>query len=259
MKKWILYIFLLALPHSIWAQSKNMKGTIYDGLSFFPINEANVYNFSTKNYVFTDKKGQFQMNFKLNDTIIISKSIYRQELIVINQDHIDRGYLEVHLYYKAIVLKEVTVYAITPDYGQFIDEVVNSKLSDAYYHIKGAQLSEEQLNFVKYQNNPPSMLQQTPMSSPVTYFYQKYNKKYKNIQLAKELNDLREEVDMVPVKYNREMVAELTGLSGEELVDFMMYCRFSYYDIIRMSSEQIRQSILKYWTDYQYYKIINKE
>lgn len=77
--------------------------------------------------------------------------------------------------------------------------------------------------------------------------------------MAKELNDLREEVDMVPVKYNREMVAELTGLSGEELVDFMMYCRFSYYDIIRMSSEQIRQSILKYWTDYQYYKIINKE
>ena len=259
MKKCILYLFLFTLSYPIWAQSVNMKGTIYDGLSFFPIKEANVYNFSTKKYVFTDKKGQFFMNLKLNDTIIISKSIYRQELIVVNQEHLNRGYLEIHLYYKAIVLKEVTIYAITPDYNQFVNEVVHSKLPDSYKHIKEAKLSEEQLNYIELQNHPPNMLKYTPLSSPITYFYQQYSKKYKNILLAKELNELREEVDLVPVKYNREIVAELTGLSGEELVDFMMYCRFSYYDIIRMSPEQIKESILKHWTDYQYYKIINKK
>lgn len=260
MKKCIIYLFLFTLSYPIWAQSVDMKGTIYDGLSFFPINEANIYNISTKKYVFSDKKGQFYMNLKLNDTIIISKSIYRQEMIIVNQEQLNRGYFEIHLYYKAIVLKEVTIFAITPNYTQFINEVVHSKLSDAYQHIKGAKLSEEQLTYLNFKNNPPNPLNFTPIgSSPITYFYQKYNKKYRNIQLAKELSELREEVDMVPMKYNRELVSELTGLSGEELVNFMMFCKFSYYDIIRMSSEQIKQSILKNWSDYQYYKIINKQ
>ena len=52
--------------------------------------------------------------------------------------------------------------------------------------------------------------------------------------------------------------SELTGLQGDELLDFMMYCRFNYYDLVRWSDEQIREKIRTNYFNYQYDKIANE-
>lgn len=260
MKKDLFLILILFFSVGlIFAQRKQITGNVIDGLSFYPVEGANVYNFCTKKYTFTDSKGNFNIEVQLNDTLIISKSIFRQVLVLVNQEDIKRGNMEIPLYYKAIVLKEVTVYSITSDYNQFLKDVVSTPLPEIYRYVEGAQLTEMDLMNIQYAKGPPNVLAMTPLGSPITYLYEKYNKKYKNIQLAKELNELQDEVDKVPAKYNRELVSEITGLKGDELLKFMMYCRFSYYDIIRMTPEQIINEVRKKFSEYEYFKIIEEE
>jgi hypothetical protein len=68
-----------------------------------------------------------------------------------------------------------------------------------------------------------------------------------------------DEVERIQQKYNREIVSELTGLEGEELLNFMMYCRFSYYDLVRWSDEQIKEKIRTNYFNYQYDKISHEQ
>jgi hypothetical protein len=259
MKKIGLISFLLLITFFVFGQRKPFTGNIIDGFSFFPIKEANIYNFSTKEYCFTDEKGYFSIEVSLNDTLIISKSIYRQVMVVVDKEKFIKGYEEIPLFYKAIVLKEVTIFAITPSYNQFIKEVVHTKLPDYYTSIVGSRLTTQDFMNDKYSKGNYNLLSNTPMGSPITYFYEKYNKKHKNIMLAKELNQLQDEVDKVPAKYNRELVSNITGLKDDELLNFMMYCRFSYYDIIKMTPEQIIMAIRVKFSDYEYYKILQEE
>jgi hypothetical protein len=259
MKKLGLISFFLLTIFFVFSQKIIYTGNIIDGFSFFPIKEANIYNYSTKNYCFSDEKGFFSIEVSLNDTLIVSKSIFRQLMIVIDQEKFNKGKEEIPLYFKAIVLKEVTIFAITPSYNQFIKEVVHTQLPDYYTSIVGSRLTTQDFMNNKYAKGDYNLLNNTPMGSPISYFYEKYNKKHKNIMLAKELNQLQDEVDKVPAKYNRELVSNITGLEDEELLNFMMYCRFSYYDIIKMTPEQIIMSIRIKFSDYEYIKILQEE
>lgn len=259
MKKTGLILFLLLTNFLVFGQRNFFTGTIIDGFSFYPIKEANIYNYSTKKYCFTDEKGFFTIEVSLNDTLIISKSIYRQLMYVVDKEKFLKGRDEIPLFFKAIVLKEVTIFAITPSYNQFIKEVVHTQLPDYYTSIMGSQLTVQDYMNDKYTKGNYNLLNNTPMGSPITYFYEKYNKKYKNVMLAKELNQLQDEVDKVPAKYNRELVSSITGLEGEDLLNFMMYCKFSYYDIIKMTPDQIIMSVRVKFSEYEYFKIIEEE
>jgi hypothetical protein len=74
--------------------------------------------------------------------------------------------------------------------------------------------------------------------------------------LYQELVDSQEEVDRLPLKYNRDLVSSLTGLQGEELLNFMTYCKFSYYDLIRWTPEFIVLQIQKRFNDYEFYQAL---
>jgi hypothetical protein len=75
-------------------------------------------------------------------------------------------------------------------------------------------------------------------------------------RLYQELMDNYDEVDRLPLKYNRDIVSSLTGLKGEELLDFMTFCKFSYYDLIRWSPEYIIAQIQNKFDDYEFYKAL---
>jgi hypothetical protein len=78
-------------------------------------------------------------------------------------------------------------------------------------------------------------------------------------RLYNEMLDYQDEMERIQQKYNRELVSELTGLQGDELLDFMMYCRFNYYDLVRWSDAQIREKIRSNYFNYQYDKIANEK
>lgn len=256
-------IFLIftffALHFSLLGQREVLTGTVLDGVNFYPIEGANIYNFSSKKYVFSDKKGTFQIEVQEGDTLMISKGAYRQCVELVNKEMMVLKKYDFLMYYKAIMLKEVQIYALNPDYEGFKKEVVGMELPDVYKRLEGINLSEDERNMLANASTGPNLLRNTPAANPISYFYNRFSKKEKMKRLASELEDRQEEVDIVQTKYNREMVQKITGLSDEEVVDFMMFCRFSYYDIIRWPQDEIVRRIKSNFVDYEYNKALQEK
>jgi hypothetical protein len=78
-------------------------------------------------------------------------------------------------------------------------------------------------------------------------------------QLYNEMVQYEDEIDKLEAKYNRELVRELTGLNDDNLMEFMVFCRFSYYDLIRWTPEQIITKIKDKFDEYEYYKVLNDD
>lgn len=257
MRKWlIIFGFLLLVPFA-YGQRKACNGRVFDGITFQPLIGASVYNMNTQKFAFTDKNGQFSIMVSLNDTLVLSKSIYRQLVVTVN-DKIYSGLEDFFLYYKATMLKEVTIFAINPSYEGFKKDIVTLELPDYYKRVEETKLSEMQkANAVYKPNGNILSLGGSITTSPITYLYDKFSRKSKMNRLYQEMLSYDDEVERIQDKYNREIVSELTGLKGDELLQFMMYCRFNYYDLVRMSDEDIKAKIKAKFYDYEYYKAVN--
>ncbi|MDR0205893.1 MAG: carboxypeptidase-like regulatory domain-containing protein [Bacteroidales bacterium] len=260
MKKFIYLLFFF--PFFVFSQERiSLTGNVFDGVTFFPVDNANIYNFNTKQYVFSDKNGNFKVLTKIGDTLIVTKPAYRQILVEIDEKMVISKKLEFSLYYKAIILKEINVYAIPPTYEEFKKEFLNVKLSDIYKSFDGTMSNEEKLQYQQV----GSLLDLIPgrmgqaIRSPITALYNAFSKKVKMERLYLEMVENEEEVKRLPLKYNRDIVSSLTGLEGEELLNFMTFCRFSYYDLIRWSQELILLQIQRKYGDYEFYKAMERE
>lgn len=258
MKK-IVFLFLI-IPFFAFSQERIiLKGNVFDGVTFFPIEGANIYNFSSKKYSFTNKEGNFEIFTRKNDTIIISKPAYQQAFVVVTQEMIERNRFEISLFFKAIILKEVNVYALPPTYDAFKKEFANTNFTEFYKRIGGTTLTQQDIVNTNYSpDKGANLLNFLPkaVSSPISYLYDKYSRKKKMERLFYELVENQEEIENLPKKYNRDLVTSLTGLEGEELLDFMTFCKFSYYDLVKWSPEYIISQIKKKHGDYEFYKAI---
>ena len=257
-KKYIFILFLL--PVVLFSQERiSLTGNVFDGISFYHINEANIYNFSTKKYSFTNKEGNFEIFAKTGDTIVITKPAYQQVLLVITPEIIEKKRFDVGLFYKAIVLREVNVYALPATYEQFKKEFVNTNFTDINKFLNGTTLSDEDRIQLSPSGNLLSVIPGKvgeAIRSPITALYNRFSKKMKMERLFQEMVDKQDEVDRLPLKYNRDLVTSLTGLEGEELLDFMTFCKFSYYDLVRWSPELIIAEIKRKHGDYEFYKAL---
>lgn len=255
MKKLFVFLAVLFFCCSLSAQQKKYVARVFDGITYQPLSGASIYNTNTKKYAFSDKNGRFEIVVSLNDTLIISKSTFRQLVAVVDKS-VYYGFEDFFLYYKATMLKEVTIIGINPSYEGFKKDIVTLELPEYYKRAEDVKLSEmEKANAVYKDGGNILSLGGTMTMSPISFLYDKYSKKAKMNRLYNEMLSYEEEVDRVHQKYNRELVSEITGLTGDELLDFMMYCHFSYYDLVRWSDNQIRDKVKSLYFNYQYEKL----
>ncbi|MDR2979875.1 MAG: carboxypeptidase-like regulatory domain-containing protein [Bacteroidales bacterium] len=256
MKKTLVFISVLFFFFSLSAQRIDYKSKVYDGINYLPLSGVSVYNLNTNTFAFTNDRGEFTIKVQIHDTLVFTKSIYRQHSDVITENTIQ--YPEDHLlFFQSILLKEVVVYAFNPNYEEFKRELSTIKLPDVYKKIYGAELSdEEKANAV---NENPNLLRGTPMESPITALYNVFSKRVKMQQLYYELVEHESEIGKLPSKYNKELVSEVTGLQEPDLMEFMVYCRFSYYDLLKWSPQQIVSAIQSKFNEYEYYKLMQDE
>ncbi len=259
MKKTVFFIVLLSLVSlTVFAQNKKFEGKVFDGINFMPVEGASIYNTCKRTFVFTKEDGSFSIDCKINDTLIISKSIYRQIIVVLDEKMILKGREDFLLYYKAILLREVNVIALNPTYEGFKRDLSKIEIPDAYKRIKGTEISDvDKAN--AYYGSGPNLFKYAPeIAHPISYLYSKYNRKCKNKRLYYEMMQYEDRLDEVPLKYNKQLVMDLTGLPEEEVLNFMMYCHFSYYDLVRWSPVQVSENIKQKYFSYEYEKL-NKQ
>lgn len=254
MKKIMLTLLLLCMIFIVHAQKRNFSGKVYDGINFFPVEGANIYNATTNDFVFTDDNGYFRIACELNDTLIISKSIYRQMIVVLTDELMKKNSEDFLLYYKAILLKEVNVLSLNPTYEGFKRDLAKIEIPEIYKRISGTELSEQDKANAEYKKEP-NVFRNTPIAHPITALYEAFSRKAKMKRLYYEMMQYEDRLDELPLKYNKEVVKDITGLPDDEILNFMMYCHFSYYDLIRWTPTQIINSIKDKYINYEYEKL----
>ena len=157
------------------------------------------------------------------------------------------------------MLPNFTCYGLNPTYEGFKRDVASAKLPDSYKNLDDVHLSKEQRQNATYTDEAPNVLKNTKLASPITWLYNTFNKKEKMKRLYYEMEGYGDEVQQVHLKYNRDLIAEITGLQEPELLDFMMYCHFSYYDLIRWSREKIVDEVRTKYYEYQYFKALQED
>lgn len=258
MKKLFFLLFATMFFASYLAAQPVFTAKIYDGINFLPINGANIYNISNGKFAFSDKNGFFSVFAFENDTLVISKSIYRQQIVVLNKDVYSSKNEVFFLYCRAVVLREVKVYGLNPNYEVFKRDVVTMDLPDVYE--KGVyKPTKMDIQNAEYKNTAPNILRNTAIAHPITALYEAFSPRAKMHRLYNELVEYQDELDNVQSKFNRELVSEITGLKGDELMEFMVYCHFSYYELIRSSHEQIINKIRSKFIEYEYFKVLEDE
>lgn len=259
MKKWSLLVSLLLLVATVGAQSKKLSGTVYNASGIVPIEGCQVYNLNTGAYVFGDDNGNFQIMVSLHDSLVVSHSGYSQALVVIDNRDFTRARKDIILYHKAFMLPNFTCYGLNPSYEGFKRDVASTKLPDSYKNLDDVHLTKEQRQNATYTGEAPNVLKNTKLASPITWLYTTFNKKEKMKRLYYEMEGYGEEIQQVQLKYNRDLVSEVTGLQEPELLDFMMYCHFSYYNLIRWSREKIVDEVRTKFYEYQYFKALQED
>jgi hypothetical protein len=255
MKKTILLMFLLCLLFNLEAQKKEFTGKVYDGINFYPVEGANIYNATRKNFVFSNEEGQFTIACQLHDTLIISKSIYRQLIVVLTEELMRKSNEDFLLYYKAILLKEVNVISLNPTYEGFKRDLAKIEIPEIYQRIPGTEISEQDKANAEYGRNQPNVFRNTAIAHPISFLYETFSRKAKMKRLYNEMVQYEDRLDELPLKYNKEVVKDITGLPDEEILTFMMYCHFSYYDLVRWTPTQIINAIKDKYINYEYEKL----
>ncbi len=254
MKKLALFILFTCILFAGKAQQSSFNGKVYDGINFYPIEGANIYNATRKNFVFSDKEGNFTIACRLHDTLIISKSIYRQLIVVLDEELMKKKNEDFLLYYKAILLKEVSVISLNPTYEGFKRDLAKIEIPEIYQRIPGVELTELDKANAEYDKGP-NVLRNTAIAHPISFLYETFSKKAKMKRLYNEMVQYEDRLDELPLKYNKEIVKELTGLPDDEILSFMMYCHFSYYDLVRWTPMQIINAIKDKYINYEYEKM----
>lgn len=85
MRQLLIFITLLCLPIGLNAQT--LKGKVYDATS--TVKNIKVFNETQNRVTATNEVGSFNINAKVNDTILFESLFYHPKAIILNQTHFE--------------------------------------------------------------------------------------------------------------------------------------------------------------------------
>lgn len=201
------------------AQQFDFKGAILDYDDGKRIADAEIFNVNSKEYIRSNSMGVFTIKGKEGDTLKIIKVNYNEVLTVLH------GTADIVVRMKpSFQLQEVNVYGQSKK-GQ-LDDVMND------FRKKG--------NY--FNGKPPALAY---IASPISALYGLFGKTPKNARRFQSYMNIELEQSTIDRKFPSYLVETSTGLSGDDLSNFM--------DLYRPSFHQV-----EHWNDYDTRAYIKK-
>lgn len=224
----------LALGNLAKAQRQDSSivvyGQVLDDKTGEPISNAHVVN--KRNFIgtVTNSKGYFYIDLLLGDSIVISSLGY-------------------DFYYYITNIEPVGV--------------VRMRLTERMYFLNEVNLSSYQLS----SNDPKEMKVGKPMipktseiryptqkaatlANPIDLLYQMFSNKSKQLKVLRELQAQDNYKRKLQEGNNRELLTNMTGLSRNELEEFLFFCKYSEVQISTMSDYALLMSLMRCYDEY---------
>lgn len=220
MRTLILISFLSFLfPFWVLAQQRLVQGAILDYGDGKRIAGAIVQNLNSKEIIQSNTMGVFSINAQEGDSLRVTKSDYNEGVTVVH------GAADIIFRLQpSFQLREVNVY------GQSKKDQLDDVMND--FRKKG-----------NYFNGKPPVL--AYVASPISALYGLFGKTPKNARRFQNYMNAELEQSVIDRKFTVATVQTSTGLSGEDLTNFM--------DIYRPSFHQA-----EHWNDYDIQAYVKK-
>ena len=223
-----------------------MTGVIYDEL-FHPVPVSHVINMTTHQGDVTDSLGIFRLPVHVNDTLLVRNIAFQDTLVPVEQILEVRIIMIRRKYYS---LQEVRIFEWGSTYGDFREAFV--RMPDQQTLGEALGLPTQDPDYIPYDMNEeviksPAFL----ISSPISFFYQNFSKHAKSARKVYWLQKTKEKRDLFDEIVSRENISSITGFTGDDLQEFLVFLYEKMVCDYKCSELQIYTEIHKLWDVYQ--------
>lgn len=206
-----------------------------------PIPFARIINKTQLWGVLSDTSGNFTISAKRNDTIYISSI----------------GYLPLEMFVKDSLLKQIRIPTIwmtekvyemaeidiqsLGTYQQFKYKILHLTIPQSNIRDAIASIQRELRMIPKHQLQTEASFS---LGSPVTALYNLFSKEGKSLRKLAEAKEREKLFKLVNPKFNRQVVQLITGLNGDLLDQFMMFCKPADNFLMNASEYDIHERVL---------------
>jgi hypothetical protein len=239
-----LIVLIVPLAKAQFASEETDKirlsGEIIDEEEGNTVPYVTIANINQQLMTVSDEEGKFSITFDRNDTLEFSALGFDKYRLTLKDSlSSDEFYIKIALSQKTYELKEVSVYAYK-DEESFKKAVLEMELPKEEEHapirIPGAYYGPKR---------PASA------TGPISFITQKFGKQ---ARFEKKLQQIREEYEYskeVNQKFNRELVAEATGLTDEVLDQFIIFCKMEDDFITKANEYEILVAIDECYSEFK--------
>jgi hypothetical protein len=243
-----IILFLMQLRMS--AQSADslfqLSAIIYDDV-YTPVPATHVINMNTHAGDVTDSLGIFRLPVHKYDTLLIRNIVFWDTLLTVNTLQ-SAGY--VMLRKRRYLLEEAKIFEWGATYGDFREAFIEMPVQQTL----GASLGLPSQDPEKV---PLEMDEKAVKSagllftSPVSFFYYNFNKHAISARKVYWLKKNQEKSDQFEALLSAENLAEITGLTGEELDRFQIFLAQRMVCDLNCSELDVYKEIYGLWEVYQ--------
>lgn len=238
----LFYLFVLAF--SGFSQEKSVYGKVIDSSTKKGISTLNVLNKRSNQVVATNDTGDFYIRAMAGDSIIITSFGYSRKGIL--WDGKDRNpVFEVKL--QPFMLQELVV--------------KDKKLSELHKDIQDFLANPNDSKAIR--NEILKSMLNTNTSQPgigisIDALYDMFSKEGKVNRKLADMQFQDAKSFYADLKYNKQVVAQITHLQEEDLADFMVFCKPTQDFILNATDYELTFKILKCLGDFRNTRIIRR-
>ncbi|NAS29519.1 hypothetical protein GTQ40_00905 [Flavobacteriaceae bacterium R38] len=218
-----LFLIILCFPLTLFAQDESviLNGKITNEAA--NLEGIHILNLTSLVATITKKDGTFQINGKVNDTVLISAIQYKTQKIILNTDQIQTKTLNVELIPNITELDEVVVrpHNLTGNLSRDLKEnpsiyekISPSKLGLPNAYVKPKTQTERRLFEAK---SGGGILPLNPIINAITGRTKKLKNQLKLERKEKKLEATKEQ-------FNTALYSEFLKIPEDRIDDFIYYC-----------------------------------
>jgi hypothetical protein len=238
----------------------SISGMVYSSKTNEAIPNATVAIKRSRKGVICDSTGVFHLQIQQNDTLVISALGYEMNEwpvpVILNPEF--PPFFRIKLRDISYLLKEVDIYALGT-WEEFKDEFVKSKVEEKNPINKdiGKQLepyNSKKPNPVPAQYRPKIDKKLGVVDAifrPTDFLHNKLSKKEKAKKKLSKMIKAESKNKKISSKYNAEIVADATGLQGDELVAFMEHCGKKIHVTEKSTDYDVMKQVLDLYEEYK--------
>jgi len=210
-----------------------------------PVQYSHIIN-QTRNYaIITDSLGYFSINVHQED-LLVATAIGYYDLPIYISDSV-AGINRFHTYRmipKIYTIQEIDVNRLGT-YEQFKRDFLNLELPEPEHPANPCVFSDIDKGI-----DTLDIIGTISLGSPITAIYNLVSKEGKSLRKLKKLQEEEKFRKRVENKYNTEMLIRITGMQGQELYEFINFCKFSRNFILESSEYEIIEKVLEKLNEY---------